>query len=193
MRLDYTPEVDDSGFVDPDIDITKLEFPAWYSVQFFHEVTKKTKRGDGMYLRIGYKVKGGPASGLTVFGNFNTQNPNAMAQKIGRKQLGELMYACGLVKGADSREFVGKYCDVRFQMKQDPGYGPELEAVAWRPYGEKSPFSQAAMADAALAGTPAPDAQPPSDEPPPAEPPPEWAPSNPAPASRPDFDDDIPF
>lgn len=56
---------------------------------------KDTKQGDGTYIRVKFEVLRGEHTGRFIWQNFNVNNANEVAQRIGRQQLVAWATACG--------------------------------------------------------------------------------------------------
>ena len=56
---------------------------------------RQTKAGTGYYIRAKFRVLGPSSANRIIFMNFNTHNPSAKAEEIGRRQLAGWARACG--------------------------------------------------------------------------------------------------
>lgn len=68
---------------------------------------KQTKKKDGNYLQLVWKVVHGKYSGRTLFDNLNLDNPNPIAVEIANKCLNSICQACEKVGVQDSEELHG--------------------------------------------------------------------------------------
>ena len=66
-----------------------------YTLRALEAVEKTTAKGDGEYIKVKFEVVKGEHEGRLLWQNFNTVNPNAKAQQIGRGQLKAWATACG--------------------------------------------------------------------------------------------------
>ena len=135
MRMDFDPKQSEGGYEDVEIDWSQVELPAWMEARINHEALKQTKAGNGRYLQVAFKVTSGVAAGGTVWGQFTVMNPSAKAVEIGREQIGELGWACGLGKGADSSALKGKRLQIRVAMESSDRFGDRPKPVAFKPIG----------------------------------------------------------
>ena len=180
MRMDIYPqqrEAPEGTFEEVDVDLRTLNLPSWFNTKVFFATGKEAKRKEGqpanvqnLYLSVGFRIQSGAAKGHGAFCSFTLKNTSAEAMRIGHAQLGELMWACGLPKGADSQQLLNKELQVKFGLEKSREFGDKLRFIAAKP-----------VAGGATAPT--------------ADPAPQAMASNPAAQDAPkdDFDDDIPF
>ena len=100
-----------------------------YQVMVTNVENKSTRAGTGMYAKIEFTVCDGHAfAGRKVWANITIANPNAQATAIGKRQLGELSYACGNTQPiTDLLQVYGKRCLVDLVVKTSDQYGPGNE------------------------------------------------------------------
>ena len=133
MKMDFTPRQSEGGYEDVEIDWSTIELPAWFEARINYEALKQTKAGNGRYLAVAIKITSGDAAGGTVWAQLTVMNPSAKAVEIGQEQIGELMWATGLPKGADSKALVGKKLMVRVAMETNDRFGDRAKPVAFKP------------------------------------------------------------
>lgn len=107
------------------------QYPVW--VTGVKNVT--TKAGDGMYAKIEFTVHDDhPSKGRKVWANITVANKNAQAVAIGKRQLGELSYACGNTQPmTDLQQVYAKRCRVDLVVKTSDAYGPQNEVKSYHP------------------------------------------------------------
>jgi hypothetical protein len=111
--------------------------PGWYRVTIteadLKATSKSTASSPATMIKVRYDVVGPTHQGRVVFGNFNNRNSNPEAERIGRRQFGELMRAIGLAKCDDTDQLVGKSCDIKLTVKPaGNGYDAGNDVKAWR-------------------------------------------------------------
>lgn len=80
---------------------------------------KETKKKDGHYLNLHFRITEGPYEGRMVFTNLNLQNPSAEAQRIAQKQFSAICHATGVLKVTESSELHG--IPLGISVKINPG------------------------------------------------------------------------
>lgn len=90
-------------------DTTQAEFGTLplgiYKLEVSASDVTPTKAGTGTILKLTYDVvEPEEYKGKRIFGNMNLENPNAVAQQIGQKELASLCRAIGLSDLSDSEE-----------------------------------------------------------------------------------------
>jgi hypothetical protein len=130
------------------------------AVLVFSEV-RDTKAGTGQYLYMEMEVIEGQSKGRKIFDRLNIQNPNKVAEEIGKKQLVKLMNALGVpLDTADSAAMHGKPFSVKLKIEDDAQYGPSNSVAAYMPAAGASPAAAVPQAAAAPAAAPAANAAP---------------------------------
>lgn len=104
----------------------------WYTATISQGEVKKTKAGNGEYIKLRYDITGPSHQGRVVFGNLNIKNANPKAEEIGRQQLGEIMRAIGLSKVKDTDELIGGQLGIKLEVKQDDQYGASNEVKGFK-------------------------------------------------------------
>jgi len=84
-----------------------------YILKALEAEEKATNAGNGTYIKVKFEVSRGEYKGRKVFVNFNIENPNETAQRIGREQLSAWARACGKPKANDTDQLL----EVEFQCK----------------------------------------------------------------------------
>ena len=111
----------------------------WYQMFISKAELRPTKSGGSM-ISVTYDITGPTHQGRKVFGNFNWENANPVAQEIGRKQFAQQIRALGLpgIQSLDdliNLPFDGK---VGIQKSKDPQYEDSNRVTAFAVAGSKS-------------------------------------------------------
>lgn len=111
----------------------------WYQMFISKAELRQTKSGGSM-ISVTYDITGPTHQGRKVFGNFNWENANPVAQEIGRKQFAQQVRALGLpgIQSLDdliNLPFDGK---VGIQRSKDPQYEDSNRVTAFAAAGSKS-------------------------------------------------------
>lgn len=111
----------------------------WYQMFISKAELRPTKSGGSM-ISVTYDISGPTHQGRKVFGNFNWENANPVAQEIGRKQFAQQVRALGLpgIQSLDdliNLPFDGK---VGIQKSKDPQYEDSNRVTAFAAAGSKS-------------------------------------------------------
>lgn len=149
------------SFIDfSDFDVNSAEYnedsnfdlvPAgWYQMFISKAELRPTKSGGSM-ISVTYDITGPTHQGRKIFGNFNWENANPVAQEIGRKQFAQQVRALGLpgIQSLDdliNLPFDGK---VGIQKSKDPQYEDSNRVTAFAVAGSKSGGAQVAQPVAA--------------------------------------------
>jgi hypothetical protein len=139
--------------VEPDAGFSVL--PAGeYEVVIVDSKMQPTKAGDGKLLKLTLQVVSGPEQNKKLFDQLNTQNPNEIAQKIGRAALSAICRAVNVLTPKDSAELHMKPLRAKVVIKDDPAYGKKNEVKAYMPRsGVSAPIANPlAVASASPAG-----------------------------------------
>lgn len=124
----------------------------WYTSTITQGEVKKTKAGNGEYIKLRFDITGPTHQGRVVFGNLNIKNANPKAEEIGRQQLGEIMRAIGLAKVADTDQLIGGQISIKLTIKDDAQYGASNEIKGFNSLtGSVAPSVTAAPASAPAA------------------------------------------
>lgn len=98
-------------FKPSDIEDDMLLEDGIYTLEVVKSDMKDTKKGDGKYLALTYKVTesddDNKDAGRVVFANINLVNPNPVAVKIAEKEFKNLCDALNLTEVEDSQELHG--------------------------------------------------------------------------------------
>lgn len=124
----------------------------WYTSTITQGEVKKTKAGNGEYIKLRFDITGPTHQGRVVFGNLNIKNANPKAEEIGRQQLGEIMRAIGLAKVADTDQLIGGQISIKLTIKDDAQYGASNEIKGFNSLtGSAAPSISSAPASAPAA------------------------------------------
>ena len=148
----------DATTVDPDTGFDPV--PAGdYTAMIIGSEIKPTKAGTGMYLQLVWQVCDGQFAGRRIWDRINIQNPNQVAEEIGKKQLSSICHAVGVLRVIDSGELHDRPCALKVVVKPGEGqYLPTNEIKAHRSLSGDAPppVARAASAPAAPAAASAP-------------------------------------
>lgn len=103
--------------------------PGTYHAAVADAEYRNTKAGNGELILIRYEIKSEPATGRTIFHNFNMSNPNETAQKIGRETFAKFLWALGHTECNDVGNLIGLECKI--VVVQDKRNPDERRIVAW--------------------------------------------------------------
>lgn len=122
----------------------------WYQMFISKAELRPTKSGGSM-ISVAYDITGPTHQGRKIFGNFNWENANPVAQEIGRKQFAQQVRALGLpgIQSLDdliNLPFDGK---VGIQKSKDPQYEDNNRVMAFAAAGSKSGDAQVSQPVAA--------------------------------------------
>jgi hypothetical protein len=81
-----------------------------YRLEVIKSEVVPTKKGDGTRLNLVYAViEPEDYKGRQIFGGINLENPNAVSQELGQKELASLCRAVGLaeIEDSDALHFIG--------------------------------------------------------------------------------------
>lgn len=124
-----------------------------YLAEIIGSEMKRTKRGDGHYLALTYRVLDGEFAGRLVWHNLNLVNPNPTAQQIAQQQLSSICHACGYmqpVSDSDQLHNMPHVIKVAFVPPRE-SYAASNRIAAWErpahvPTRPAAPTQQAAPA-----------------------------------------------
>lgn len=109
----------------------------WYQANIAGAELKQTKNGNGEYLAIRYDILGPQYQGRVIFGNVNLKNINSKAEEIGRRQLGDLMRACGLKNLQDSDQLLGHNVQIKVKVSEPrDGYDAQNQINGFKSLNE---------------------------------------------------------
>ena len=126
----------------------------WYDARITEANLGATKAGTGEKISMRYDIIGPTHQGRVVYGNLNIRNPSAVAERIGREQLHDIMLAIGLASIEDTDQLVGGTCQIKIKTKPaKDGYDARNEIAGWKASGGGS-AAPAPAAPAAAASAP---------------------------------------
>lgn len=88
--------------------------PGVYQAMILGMTYKATKAGTGHYLAGTFLITGARHDGMKIFHNFNIDNQNETAQRIGRGQFKQLLTALGVTKALETPEEAEAICQDRY-------------------------------------------------------------------------------
>lgn len=93
----------------------------WYTARITKAELLDTRSGAGQYILVHFYVLGPSHQGRVVYGRITVRHQNAQAEEIGRRQLGELIRACGLKRISDTDELLGHTLQVKVLVRPASG------------------------------------------------------------------------
>lgn len=111
----------------------------WYQMFISKAELRPTKSGGSM-ISVTYDITGPSHQGRKIFGNFNWENANPVAQEIGRKQFAQQVRALGLPGIKQLEDLINLPFDgkVGIQKSKDPQYEDGNRVTAFVAAGSKS-------------------------------------------------------
>lgn len=104
-------------------DLPKSEYgpiePGVYEADIEEASIKDAKSGGGKYLALKHRIVGPSNANRVIYDNLNIRHVNPSVEEIARRQLGELMAACGLAATKDPQDFVGKRVKIKISLNKD--------------------------------------------------------------------------
>jgi len=92
-----------------------------YQVIITEAEMKANKSGQGAHIGVSMQVIEGECEGRLLWANYNVQNSNPTAEKIGRAELASLCKAIGIINPQDTSELCDKPFIVNLGLdKKDP-------------------------------------------------------------------------
>ena len=111
---------------------------------------KETKARDGSYAEIVMLVQDAEHNGRKLWARYTLQNPNAQAVSIGKRQLGELSFACGNTEPLTNlNQLLNKTCMVDVEVRKPEGYSPQNDVKKAHPIDGAAPSQQSTSSAAA--------------------------------------------
>ena len=105
----------------------------WYPAIIRSVEIHTTKAGNGRYAKFRFDITGQKAAGRVIFSNLNIQNPNAQAEEIGRRQIGAIGRAIGLVDVIrDTDQLVNGSLEIYVTIRKSEQYGDQNEVTKFR-------------------------------------------------------------
>lgn len=92
-----------------------------YTAKVVESEIKKTKAGDGEYMKFAWEIVKGKFKGRKIYDNVNFNNPNATAQEIAEKTIVSMCEACGVKpsKFNNTDQLHGKPCTLKVGVEED--------------------------------------------------------------------------
>lgn len=118
----------------------------WYQMFISKAELRPTKSGGSM-ISVTYDITGPTHQGRKIFGNFNWENANPVAQEIGRKQFAQQVRALGLPGIQQLEDLINLPFDgkVGIQKSKDPQYEDSNRVTAFAAAGSRSGGAQVAQ------------------------------------------------
>jgi hypothetical protein len=153
-----------------DVDPTQREYALLpegvYRVEVEEADTVSTKAGDGLMLKLTYRVIEGDREGAKVWSNLNVQNKSAKAQEIGQRDYSALCRAIGVMAPQEHEELLYKPITVKVGIEPGKdGYKDRNKITRIFYPGDGSSAEPPAMSTAAAPPTAPRDPPPPLDRP----------------------------
>lgn len=108
---------------------------AWYKA-FIEDVTiMPTKKRDGNYMMIKFKVLEGKHKNRVVFTNLNIDNPNQKTVEIAQKNLASLCKCVELFVIKDTDQLIGKQLQIKIGVTEGrDGYEPRNDVKGYKKF-----------------------------------------------------------
>lgn len=105
----------------------------WYDAIISDAEVKQNNARTGEFIKVKYVITGPTHEGRQVFQNINISNPSALAEEIGRKNLGDICRAIGLATISDTDELLNKSLKIELKIKKsaDEKYGDQNDIVKY--------------------------------------------------------------
>lgn len=110
-----------------------------YVAQIVESELKTTKKGDGQYISLRFKIIEGDYEGRNVFAQLNMVNPSVEAQRIARQQFSSICHATGVLNPSDTTELHG--IPMIINVKIRPGtdvYPPTNDILGYEELSEEA-------------------------------------------------------
>ena len=90
-----------------------------YSVVIDSAEIKETRKGDGRYLALAFRIVSMKSHGRLIFNNYNFVNPNEKAVQIARKEMKKLCLAVGINREiTDINEFINRELNIKVKVDE---------------------------------------------------------------------------
>lgn len=90
-----------------------------YTAEITRSEIKDNASGSGNRLSLGLKIIDGTHAGRLIFQDITLRNNNQIAQQIGRKQMAQLVSACGKSSVQDSSDLHGIPMEIKVAIRID--------------------------------------------------------------------------
>lgn len=90
-----------------------------YTAEITRSEIKDNNSGSGNRLSLGLKIIDGTHAGRLIFQDITLRNNNQIAQQIGRKQMAQLVSACGKSSVQDSSDLHGIPMEIKVAIRID--------------------------------------------------------------------------
>jgi len=90
-----------------------------YTAEITRSEIKDNASGSGNRLSLGLKIIDGHHAGRLIFQDITLRNNNQIAQQIGRKQMAQLVSACGKSSVQDSSDLHGIPMEIKVAIRID--------------------------------------------------------------------------
>lgn len=124
-----------------------------YLAMVVESEVKVTKKKDGEYISLKFKIMEGKYKGRFIWSNLNIINPNPVAVEIAQSELATLCRACGKAVIQDTSELHG--VPIKMKVKITPAKGdfpPKNSAIGYSPATLGASTSNPAEAEPGEAG-----------------------------------------
>ncbi len=131
--------------------------PGWYNAYVEKEEIKRTKAGDGYFLKLQFCIADGVYQNRKVFTNINIANPSAACVKIGKADLTALTQSLNIPMLTDTVQLLNGAVQIRVTIKRDQNEikGYKLIGVITTAASVSPPLAAVPTAPAAMAPAPA--------------------------------------
>jgi hypothetical protein len=143
----------DANAVEPSVPFEAL--PAgWYDAFIEEAEVKATKKNDGYYIKLTFRILTPGFENRKVFENINLRNPSPEAEKIGLAQLSSLGRSIGVMNIKDTSDLLNKAVQIKLSVKQDEAYGAKNEVKGFKALESAGQPAAPGAAPAAAAAAP---------------------------------------
>jgi len=97
----------------------------WYLAKITKSEMKKTKAGDGQYLKLAFVIIGGKYDKRMVWVNLNLVNKSETAVRIAESDLKKICEALGIAELEDSADLHGQPLAIKLSVKAATAQYPE--------------------------------------------------------------------
>lgn len=112
-----------------------------YTAEITRSEIKENNSGSGNRLSLGLKIIDGEYAGRMIFQDITLRNQNPVAQQIGRKQMAQLVGACGRSSVQDSSDLHGIPMEIKVAIRIDKTgqYDPSNEVKKFAAVANQRP------------------------------------------------------
>lgn len=105
-----------------------------------HSASVENTKSGGQMLKYRLDIIGPAHQGRVVFGTVTLKNSNPQAVEIGKKQLGDLIRACGIPRLTDTDQLVGSRVLASIGIEKNEEYGDRNKVRSIQPLAGSNPM-----------------------------------------------------